>query len=99
MLTLIFSKDDNIRNAVVDVYEQLYFERNLSSIQKTKNLLDLMKDATLTDIVCIEELLKQFIKKDIFEKDVSKQLWVSYAKIFDNRFSNTQGISTEDQRR
>ena len=46
----------------------------------------LMRDATLTDVTCIEELLKKLIQKDIFEKEVFKQLWVSYAKIFENRF-------------
>ena len=58
MLTLIFSKDDHVKNAVVEVYEQLYFEKGLKPLQKTKNLLELMKDASLTDIVCIEELIK-----------------------------------------
>ena len=53
-------------------------------MQKCKNLLELMRDATLTDVTCIEELLKKLIQKDIFERDVYKQLWVSYAKIFDS---------------
>ena len=72
MLTLLFSKDDNVRNTVVDVYEQLFFDRSLQPLQKSKNLLDLMKDATLTDITCIEELLKQLIKKDAFEREMFK---------------------------
>jgi hypothetical protein len=58
-----------------------------------------MRDATLTDITCIEELLKKFIQRDLFEKDVYKQLWISYAKIFENKFQNSDGISTEEQRR
>ena len=86
MLTLIYSKDDQVVNAVVETYEQLYFDRGLTSIVKAKNLFELMKDATLTDATCIEELLKKFLQKDIFEKDVYKQLWISYAKIFENRF-------------
>jgi len=86
MLTLVFSKDESISNTVVETYEQIYFSRNLVPLQKAKNLLELMRDATLTDITCIEELLKKFIQKDIFEKDVFKQLWVSYAKIFENKF-------------
>mgnify|MGYP006893254787 CR=1 FL=1 len=86
MLTLIFSKEESIQNAVVETYEQIYFDRALSSHQKSKNLLELMRDATLTDVTCIEELLKKIMQKDIFEKDVFKQLWVSYAKIFDQKF-------------
>jgi len=31
-----------------------------------------MKNATLTDITCIEELLKKILQKDIFEKEVYK---------------------------
>ncbi len=31
-----------------------------------------MRDATLTDATCIEELLKKFLERDIFEKDVFK---------------------------
>jgi len=38
--------------------------------EKVKNLLKLMKDATLTDVTCIEELLCKLIKNDTFEKDV-----------------------------
>jgi hypothetical protein len=30
-------------------------------MQKCKNLLELMRDATLTDVTCIEELLKKLI--------------------------------------
>ena len=82
MLTLVFSKDESIQNAVVETYEQIYFDKSLSALDKSKNLLELMRDATLTDITCIEELLKKFIKKDIFEREVFKQLWVSYAKTF-----------------
>ena len=58
-----------------------------------------MRDATLTDVTCIEELLRHFVQRDIFEKEVFKNLWVSYAKIFENKFSNAQAITTEEQRR
>lgn len=34
-----------------------------------------MKDATLTDITCIEELLSKLIQSDTFEKDVFTALW------------------------
>ena len=61
MLTLIFSKDDSVANTVSETYEQIYFERSLQPLQKCKNLLELMRDATLTDVTCIEELLKKLI--------------------------------------
>lgn len=31
-----------------------------------------MREATLTDITCIEELLKKLIQKDSFDRDVFK---------------------------
>ena len=96
MLTLLFSKDDNVRNTVVDVYEQLFFDRSLQPIQKSKNLLELMKNATLTDITCIEELLKQLIKKEAFEKEMFKQLWISYAKEVNVDSLQKQGIKDDD---
>lgn len=55
-----------------------------------------MRNASLTDVTCIEELLKKLFQKDSFDKEVLKQLWVSYAKIFENSFQNTGAISTDD---
>ena len=39
-----------------------------------------MKDATLTDITCIEELLKKCINDDAFEGEVFNSLWRHYTK-------------------
>lgn len=57
-----------------------------------------MKDATLTDVTCIEELLKKFIANDTFEKEVFRQLWVSYsnAQTVENGFQNTEGIAPSE---
>jgi hypothetical protein len=46
-----------------------------------------MKDATLTDVTCIEELLAKLIKIDTFEKDVFAILWQTYSNSFENKFS------------
>jgi len=86
MLTLVYSKDEPIQNTVIETYQEIYFDRGLPPLQKVKNLFSLMRNATLTDITCIEELLKKLVEKDVFEKEVFKQLWVSYAKIFENKF-------------
>ena len=75
MLTLVFSKDKQVSEAVIDCYQSLYFGDNIPKADKVKNLLKLMKDATLTDITCIEELLNRLIKSDTFEKDVFTALW------------------------
>ena len=40
----------------------------MRTMEKVNNLLGLMKDATLTDVTCMEELLQRLIKNDVFEK-------------------------------
>jgi hypothetical protein len=45
---------------------------------KAKNLFDLMKNATKTEITCIEELLSQAIKVDLFELDVIKIIQLEF---------------------
>lgn len=68
MLTLVFSKDAQVSNAVIDCYQSLYFNPDVRTMEKVNNLLGLMKDATLTDVTCMEELLQRLIKNDVFEK-------------------------------
>ena len=59
----------------------MYFSDGISKSDKVKNLLKLMKDATLTDVTCIEELLSRLVKLDTFEKDVFTQLWQTYLNL------------------
>jgi hypothetical protein len=56
MLTLVFSKDIQVVSQVIETYFCIYFAEVPNPI-KLKNLFLLMKDCTLTDITCIEELL------------------------------------------
>jgi hypothetical protein len=77
MLTLIYSKDKQVVDAVIDCYQSLYFA-DQSPSDKVKNLLTLMKDATLTDVTCIEELMKRLIEGQAFEQQVYNQLWLAY---------------------
>ena len=65
----------------------MYFSDSISKSDKVKNLLKLMKDATLTDVTCIEELLSRLVKLDTFEKDVYTQLWQTYLN-FGRNFSS-----------
>jgi condensin complex subunit 1 len=84
MLTLIYHKDKPIVEAVIDCYQSLYFNEDISAQEKVKNLLYLMKDATLTDITCIEELLGKLILNDVFERQVYNLLWTAYIKFGTN---------------
>ena len=72
---------------MIDCYQTLYFSDVISKSDKVKNLLKLMKDATLTDVTCIEELLSRLVKLDTFEKDVFTQLWQTYLN-FGRNFSS-----------
>jgi len=78
MLPLVFSKEHAVVAAVVDCYQSLYFSDVTKVAEKVKNLLKLMKDATLTDVTCIEELLNKLIANDVFEREVFNNLWVTY---------------------
>ena len=95
MLTLVYSKDKQVVEAVIMCYQTLYFGRDesgreISDSIKVMNLLKMMKDATLTDITCIEELLGKLIENNAFERQVYNQLWVAYLKFGTNfsRLSN-----------
>jgi len=57
-----------------------------------------MKDATLTDVTCIEELLCKLIKNDTFEKDVFLTLWQTYLK-FGRNFESLSTEQSADERR
>jgi hypothetical protein len=58
----------------------IYFDPNYSVQEKTKNLLYLLKDATLTEVTCIEELMKKCIESKLFENEVFNTLWRYYTK-------------------
>ena len=95
MLTLLFSKDDAVAREAVETYEFLYFARGLDADQKTANLLRLMKGATLTDLTCLEELLKRLLASGAVDHKVTKHLISTYAK---QDFSALDGMPTEEQR-
>lgn len=54
-----------------------------------------MRDATLSEMTCIEELVAKLVNSELVDKEVFKQLWISYAKIFETRLSNSANLSTE----
>lgn len=45
-----------------------------------------MRDASLTDITCIEEMLTKFVKDNLFETEVFNRLWEAYLN-FGRNFS------------
>ena len=67
MLTLIFSNEKSVKQAVIECYKELYFQPGISFQEQQKHLFTLMRDATLTDITCIEELIGELIKEKTFD--------------------------------
>lgn len=61
ILTLVFREDPKVQDAVIDFYQSLFFGDSIPKAEKVQNLFRLMKDATLTDVTCIEELLSKLI--------------------------------------
>ena len=57
-----------------------------------------MKDATLTDITCIEELLGKLIKLGVFEGPVFNSLWHTYLN-FGRNFGSLSPEMNQDERR
>lgn len=92
MLTLVFSKEESVINEAQNTYETLYFDKQLNSQEKTQNLLNLMKGATLTDLTCLEELLKRLFSKGTIDKDIIKHLKRIYMR---SDFQALQSLSTE----
>jgi len=78
MLALVFSKDAQVQIAVFDSYKLIYFDSSLSVLDKTRNLLGLLKGATLTEVTCIEELMKKCVAGEVFEGEVYNALWRTY---------------------
>ena len=61
----------------METYHSIYFSE-VSVQEKVKNLFLLMRDVTLTDLICLEEMLARLIKLDAFEKEVYNTLWLTY---------------------
>lgn len=100
MLTLVFSKEQSVAKEVVECYQFLLFSDYISSGKKVDNLLDdLMKDASLTDLTCIEELMSKLIQNDVFEKEVFNHLWYIYTNYGRNFKALNAEMSLEERRK
>jgi len=98
MLTLVYSKDQQVVNAVIDCYHALYFDQSVATQDKVKHLFALMRNATLTDITCIEEMLGMLIKANTFERPVFNSLWHAYLN-YGRNFSHRSEEMNPEQRR
>ncbi len=96
MLTLIFSKDAKVVDAVVEGYSVLYLNDDVVDSQKALNLLMLVGSASQVDMTCIEELLKnkKFSEKPGLMNGLFFELW----SLFDDHCrKDTSGILDADK--
>ena len=85
-------------NAVIETYESLYFNRDVNTPDKVKYLFAMMKNASLTDVTCIEELLGKLIQKDAFEPPVLNSLWHAYLNYGRNFSSRSEELNPDERR-
>lgn len=79
ILLLIFSSDEQIVGAVVDTYQAVFFESFFDASSKAQNLLKLMETATVTEVACVEELLKKLLERDVVDQELLGQLFKRFA--------------------
>ncbi|WPT11640.1 Condensin complex subunit 1 [Picochlorum sp. SENEW3] len=79
MLALIFSREQNIKDKVVEALDQLYLSgwagHTYTSAQAAKNLVELACGATLGELGSLEEAVKCFAEKGLITSVTVHELW------------------------
>ena len=79
MLTLIFSREQNVKDKVIEALDQLYLSgwagNNFTSEQAAQNLVDLACGATLGELGSLEEVVKCFHAKGLITGVTVHELW------------------------
>ena len=89
MLSLIWSKEKNIKERVIEAYWVLFFdEKKYKAEGVAKNMIQLFKNATLSDKTSLEELLKSIVLWDdnLEDKEKEKKKGAFYFRrvVYDN---------------
>jgi hypothetical protein len=77
MLTLVFSKEQKIREAVTQSYRSMYLDDATTTSEKTKMLLELVGESSLTELTCIEEMVSILGEEKQLEL-IFYELWSIY---------------------
>ncbi|EDQ87343.1 uncharacterized protein MONBRDRAFT_33420 [Monosiga brevicollis MX1] len=88
MLVLIWSKENGVKQAVLDAYRTLYFTPDPAIHNTAKarscfvvdNLIRMTSVADIGDGKCLEELVQTMMKEGVLTDSVVKQLWDTYAR-------------------
>uniref|UniRef100_A0A6B2KWU1 Uncharacterized protein n=1 Tax=Arcella intermedia TaxID=1963864 RepID=A0A6B2KWU1_9EUKA len=98
MLTLIWSKEETVRKAVVDSYVRLYFvppeelhQKKLQYLYISKNLIELTFSANLGELTSLEELVSSIWEKKIIPLPVVDVLWDIFAQRSKNKPTESRG--------
>ena len=86
MILLIFSSEPSKKASVIDAYKRLFINppsySSMNSYEKAKlivkNLMNLLKDATLEEVISLEQLLKELMSSNDIDKMIIKVLWERY---------------------
>lgn len=85
MFNLVWTKENAIKDAVVNAYRHLYFKTEgtnprTEAMKVAQNLVGFLKNATISEVACIEELVKEFVKSGDINAHVIKVLWEKFTK-------------------
>ena len=74
MLSLIFSREQNVQAAVVAAYKRLYIESafkgsKVNNVELVRNLCALVSGASIGDLAGLEELIGMLVKSKELDKN------------------------------
>jgi len=83
MLVLIWSRDNAVRDAVVEAYKGLYLDPEAPNARAkaaliVKNLITLTQGASIGDLTSLEQLMSELMKGRLIPSSVIKLLWEKF---------------------
>lgn len=83
MLSLVWSREPTIREAVANAYRNVYFNQPATNAKTrarniTIGLSELVKTVTASELICLEQLVKELVKSGDVSSAVLRFLWERY---------------------
>ncbi|EME27605.1 Condensin complex subunit 1 [Galdieria sulphuraria] len=80
MLGLVFSRDTNIRSAVIEAYIRLFVGDNEKDCLRRgmdviRGVVQLVSGATIGEVACVQKLLEEFAAKKLIDSRTIQMLW------------------------
>ncbi|MCQ2817641.1 MAG: hypothetical protein MJ252_10285 [archaeon] len=96
MLTLIIKPEESIKKKVIEAYRLIYFSDDYSLDIQAAYLVELCSSLDHSEIECLKELLKHYIKDKLIDMDIFKEVWKILIKIPDNEIENMRAFSADE---